>query len=86
MKIILIKFYQGVSLVGPTLQSFTPDEGLSDKLQAQGFTAEIVEHGVMLCAKKQKMAALVPWNNIAYIRYSGESEAVPVAKVKAKIA
>lgn len=86
MKIMLVKFYQGVSLVGPTLASFTPDEGLSDKAQARGFSAEVVDKGVMLYAKNEKQAALVPWNNVAYIRYATDAtESKPKAtKTKAE--
>lgn len=83
MKIMLVKFYQGVSLTGPTLSSFTPDEALSDKTQATGNTAEVTDRGIMLYGKNNdglRFAALVPWNNVAYIRYSMIETAKPKSK------
>lgn len=81
MRIKLIKFYQGITLKSAMLTSFTPDEYQSDKVNANGNTAEVVDKGVMVYSSSEgeKRAALVPWNNIAYIQYDMSKPEAPKA-------
>jgi hypothetical protein len=61
--------------------SFTPDELLSDKLQAKGYKAKVLEHGVEV--SDPSMSCFVPFNNVAYVQFmEGSDEPVKSSKSK----
>ncbi len=79
MKIMQVKFYQGVRVDAETLTSFTPDEMLSDAGLRRGRRAEMAQNGVVI--KGNNMDVLVPWNNVAYVQYE-QVESPKLSKIK----
>jgi hypothetical protein len=69
MKILGVKFYQGVKLGGETHSFVQPlvSELTPNLSAAKGFKIETVENGVLIT--KGNLSTLTSWNNIQYIEY-----------------
>lgn len=82
MKILNVKFYQGVKLGGDTVtfvENNIPKVG-TGKPGVKGCTIEQTEHGVLI--KKDKLATLSSWNNVQYIEYDTTEQEVKKSSVK----
>lgn len=82
MKILGVKFYQGVRLAGEVLTHVENNLAAygTGKTGATGVTVEEVTNGVLLT--KGERATLATWNNVQYVEYSVKSEAKQVSKSK----
>jgi hypothetical protein len=84
-KIVQVMFYQGVNYGGSTIKYIALDEAMSDATLRRGNKAELAEGGigVMVTNDRSGETVLVPFNNVAYIKYE-TVKPVPVEAKKAK--
>jgi hypothetical protein len=84
MKILGVKFYQGVKLSGETHTYVQPaiSEQTGNLAAAKGYKIETQQNGVMLT--KGNRSTLTSWNNIQYIEYDN-TEPVPIVESSKKI-
>jgi hypothetical protein len=72
MKILLVKFYQGVRIGGISETSASP----------ANYKIEIQDKGVTI--SKADRVTLISWNNVAYIEYETVPETVMQKPIKNK--
>jgi hypothetical protein len=72
MKILGVKFYQGIRLAGEVLTHVENNlaEYGTGKTGATGVTVQEVPNGVLLT--KGEHATLATWNNVQYVQYSNK--------------
>lgn len=74
MRILGVKFYQGIRLAGEVLTHVENNlaEYGTGKTGATGVSVEEVPNGVLLT--KGEHATLATWNNVQYVQYSTKVE------------
>jgi len=81
-KLTEVHFYQGVKFGGSVIKYITLDEYHSDKTLCRGHIAELGDYGVTVSNTKSGECVMVPYNNVAYVRYEAQKPVIESKKAK----